>query len=140
VRYPEELMAGSGEGKSYMDEATKAIIAYASLIIGLPLFVAKIVWFIPSAVSGRILSRIATRLDKVVEASFEGLISILIACLLFDHLLFHITLAVPIILITVNALWEWSKDETVGVWPASVAMAVGFYYYPRLFELLANNS
>jgi hypothetical protein len=123
-----------------MGETTKAIIAYSSLIIGLPLLMAKIVWFIPGMISGSLLCRIATRLDTVVEASFQGLISILCACLFFDHLEFHITKAVPIILIAVNALWEWSRGEPLRVWPASIAMGAGFYYYPRLLQMLANYS
>lgn len=35
-----------------MDETTRMIIAYAALLMGLPILAAKIVWFVPGAVAG----------------------------------------------------------------------------------------
>ncbi len=119
-----------------MDEATRSIIAYAGLISGLPLIVAKTIWFVPSLISAKILSKMATRLDKVVGASVEGFIAIFFACIFVNHLIFHINWAVPIILIVINAFWEWTKNESLRVWPASLAMLVGFLLYPSLLELV----
>ena len=119
-----------------MDDATRMIIAYAGVISGLPLIVAKTIWFVPAIISSKIMPKIATRLDRVVGASIEGFLAILIACLVFDQLIFRITPAVPIILIIINALWEWTKEESLRVWPSSIAIIAGFFLYPSFLELL----
>src|SRR5574340_684396 len=121
-----------------MDESIKITIAYAELVLGLPLLIAKIVWLIPSAILTKILARMADRMDQIIDGAIEGFISILSACLLFDHLQLEVVLAVPIILIIVNSLWDWSKEEFFRAWSSTAGIIAGVFLYPIVFGYFAD--
>jgi hypothetical protein len=119
-----------------MDETTRMIIAYATLLFGLPMLAAKIVWFIPSIISSRPLTQIAGRLDQFTDAVVEGFISLLLACLIFQYLTLKIAWGVPIILIAVNSIWSHLNEQAVGVWPSMAGIIIGFFLYPKCLLLL----
>lgn len=113
-----------------MDESTRIIIAYAELVLGFPLLVAKIIWFVPSVFFAKILGMIAGRMDEILDAAVEGFISILSACLVFDRLQLQTVWAVPVTLIVVNCLWGWAKGEDFRSWSAALGIVGGFWLYP----------
>jgi hypothetical protein len=113
-----------------MDESTRIIIAYAELVLGFPLLVAKIIWFVPSVISAKALGMIAGRMDQILDAAVEGFISILSACLVFDHFQLQTVWAVPVTLIIINCLWGWFKEEDFRSWSAALGIISGFWLYP----------
>ncbi len=121
-----------------MDETMRIIIAYAELVFGFPLLVAKIIWFVPSVILTKILVKIAGRVDQIVDAAVEGFIAILLACLVFDRLGLKIVWAVPLILIVVNALWDWAKDESFRAWSFTAGIILGFIIYPLVVASLVD--
>ena len=60
------------KGVSQMEESTRIIIAYAVVIIGVPLFFARICWFIPGVILAKVLSFVATGLDQILNRAVEG--------------------------------------------------------------------
>lgn len=113
-----------------MDESTKMIIAYAGLVSGFPLLVAKIIWFVPSVILAKVLGMIAGRMDQIVDAAIEGFIAILSAGLAFDHFRLQTAWAVPVTLIIVNCLWGWAKEEAFRGWSSAVGVMLGFLLCP----------
>jgi hypothetical protein len=116
-----------------MDEATRTIIAYAALFMGLPVLAAKIVWFIPGAVAALLFSHIAEGFDTFMDAVIEGFISLTFACILFQHLNVPVVWKVPLILIIVSSLWRFTKPEIFSVFPSIAGIIAGFYLYPRVW-------
>jgi hypothetical protein len=116
-----------------MDEATRIIIAYAALLIGLPTLAAKIVWFVPGAVAGVILSHIVKGLDTLMGAVMEGFISLLFACLIFEHFQIPVVWKIPMILIIISFLWNGSKEQTLNAFPSVAGIIAGFYFYPKVW-------
>jgi hypothetical protein len=116
-----------------MDETTKLIIAYAATLSGIPILAAKILWLVPGAISSTILVPISRRLDQIAGELFAGFISLLLACLLFEHLGLTVAFKVPIILIIVNTFW---KPETFQAVPFTVGAVTGFVFYPKVVLLL----
>jgi hypothetical protein len=122
-----------------MNESTRVIIAYATLLFGIPMLAAKMVWLIPSAISARTLPRIAGRLDRFTDAAIEGFISLLLSCLMFEHLELQIAWAVPVLLIIVNLFWNWANEESFFAWPSMAGIIAGFFLYPKVLPLLPIN-
>ena len=116
-----------------MDETTRMIIAYSILLLGLPILAAKITWFVPGSISAVVLVQISHRLDKFTDALVEGFISILFACLVFEHLNIQIAWAIPIILIIVTSLLNRVAEESFNALPSIVGIMVGFFLYPKVF-------
>ena len=116
-----------------MDESTRIIVAYAELVLGFPLLLAKIVWFIPSVIFAKALGMIAGRMDQILDAAVEGFISILSTRLIFDYFLLQTAWAVPLSLIIVNCLWGWIKEEEFRSWSATFGIISGFLLYPVFF-------
>jgi hypothetical protein len=116
-----------------MDETTRMIIAYAALLLGLPTLAAKIVWFVPGAVAGVILSHVVKGLDTLMGAVIEGFISLLFACLLFEHLQIPVVWKIPMILIIVSFLWNCSKAQAFNAFPSMAGIVTGFYLYPKFW-------
>lgn len=121
-----------------MNETVKTIIAYAGLVCGIPLLVAKLIWYVPSAVLAKVLAKIADRLDHIIDAAIEGLISILLACLIFDQLRVPIRWVIPGILIAVTVLWESGKEEAYRVGTAIIGILVGYFLYPGVLRYLVD--
>ena len=119
-----------------MDEATKTIFAYATLLFGLPILAAKIAWFIPGSISALVLTQIAHRLDKFTDALVEGFISLLFTCLVFEHLNIQIVQAVPIILIIVTSYWNRDEERAFSALPSIIGIIVGFFLYPKVFPAI----
>ena len=122
-----------------MDETTRGIIAYAAVLFGIPLLAAKVVWFIPSAISAKPLTLIAGRLDEFADGFIEGFLSVLLACLLFERLGLPIAWAVPCVLITARMFWNWANSGSFSVWPSLVGIIAGFFLYPKVLPLLPAN-
>jgi hypothetical protein len=122
-----------------MDEATRMIIAYTLLLLGIPILAAKIIWFIPGVLSGKILMQIAYRLDQIADDAVEGFISLILACLVFEQMQLQVVSAVPIILIIVNSIWNWVKEEAFKAYPFMAGIVVGFFNYPKVLPLLQMN-
>ncbi len=116
-----------------MDETTKLIIAYATMLTGIPIIAAKMLWFVPGSISNRLLVHIARGLDEISDDAVAGFISLLLACLLFEHLGLKIVLKIPIILIIVNAAWKKETSHAVSFMVGAIA---GFALYPRVLPLL----
>ncbi len=121
-----------------MDESMRIIIAYAELVVGFPLLLAKIVWFVPSAILTGVLAKVACRMDQIVDAAIEGFIAILVACLVFDRLHLHAAWAVPLIMIVVQALWDWTKEEHFRALSSALGIVSGFLLYPAVLEYLVD--
>ena len=122
-----------------MNETIRTISAYAILFLGIPLIAAKIIWFIPSAISAKLLAQIAGRLDQFTDAVIEGLISLLFACLVFTYLTLPIVWEVPFILIIVITLWSLAREETFKILPSITGIIAGFFLYPKVFLFLSIN-
>jgi hypothetical protein len=116
-----------------MDETTRMIIAYAALFMGLPVLAAKIVWFVPGAVAAVIFSHIAEGLDTFIDAAIEGFISLMFACLLFEHLNVPVVWKIPMIMIIVSSLWSFTKSEVFIVFPSIAGIIAGFFLYPKVW-------
>lgn len=115
-----------------MDESTRMIIAYATLLVGFPMLAAKVIWWIPGAVASMILAQIAGRLDEFTNAAIEGFISFLLAGQLFDHLQLHVLWGIPLVLIVVTLFWSFIRPASCGAFPAVLGIIAGFFLYPRM--------
>jgi hypothetical protein len=114
-----------------MGEATRTIIAYAALLMGLPMLAARIVWFVPGAVAALILAPMVTGLDRFISAVAEGFLALVFACLLFEHLGLEVAWKIPVILITVKFLWNCTQSEILNAFPSIVGIVAGFFLYPE---------
>jgi hypothetical protein len=115
-----------------MDEDTRMIIAYAILLVGFPMLVAKLIWCIPGAVASMVLAHIAGRLDQFTNAAIEGFISFLLAYQLFQHLQLHAVWGIPLALIVVTLFWSFIRPVSCGVLPSVLGIIAGFFLYPRM--------
>jgi hypothetical protein len=118
-----------------MDETTKLIIAYATMLTGIPIIAAKMLWFVPGSISNRLLVHISRGLDEISDDAIAGFISLLLACLLFEHLGLKIVYKIPLILIVVNAVW---KKETYHVVSFMAGAIAGFVLYPKVLPHLSS--
>lgn len=121
-----------------MDETIRTIIAYTELAIGIPLFIAKVIWLIPSIVLTKFLIKISHRRNQLINASVEGFIAILLACQIFDHYNIQIAWVIPIVLMIVHSIWNWGKEEKFITWASRVGITVGFLLYPGGFDSIVN--
>jgi hypothetical protein len=115
-----------------MDEKASMIIAYSTMLFGLPILAAKITWFVPGSILAVVLAQVSQRLDKFIDAVVEGFISLLFACLVFEHLNIQIASAVPITLIMVNLFWNGINEGFFNALPSMVGIIVGFLLYPKV--------
>ena len=122
-----------------MNETIRMIAAYAILFLGIPMLAAKIIWFVPGAISGKLLAQIAGRLDQFTDAIIEGFISLLLACMIFTYLTLPIVWQVPVILIIVISLWSLAKEETFKILPSIAGIIAGFFLYPEVLLYLSVN-
>lgn|GEM_PF-2767296 len=113
-----------------MEESTRTLIAYASLLIGFPIIAAKLVWCIPSAIATPVLTRIAGGLDLFVDATAEGFISFLLTRQLFELLQLSVVWQVPLTLILVIWLQTHFRQGNVGALPYVLGIIVGILFYP----------
>lgn len=120
-----------------MDETMKMIIGYGALLAGLPLLTAKILWFVPGAILGAILAKIVNRLDRVTCAAIEGFLAILLTCLFFKYFDLPLVWEVPLLLIAVNSIWNWAKEEAFTAWSADAGILIGFIFYPGVRGFLS---
>jgi hypothetical protein len=118
-----------------MEETTKIIIAYAVVLTGIPIIAARILWFVPGALSSKILVNISSRLDEISDEAIAGFISLLLACLLFEHLGLKIVYKIPLILVVVNAVW---KKEMYHVMSFMVGAIAGFVLHPKVLPHLSS--
>lgn len=121
-----------------MEESTRLIVAYAILIIGIPLLIARLIWFIPGVILNKALSNIVQGMDQILDAAVEGFIAILLACVVFDWLKLQIAAGVPIILFIINSLWDWAKESAYKVWSSALGIIAGFILHRHVMLLLAN--
>lgn len=120
-----------------MDESTRMIIAYGTLLFGIPLLTAKVLWFIPGVISAPVFSQIANQLDWFVNAVIEGFIALLVACLVFDHFNLPVVRQIPITLIVVTLLWSRSGSGAWSALPSILGIIVGFLFYPKVMLFFA---
>jgi hypothetical protein len=113
-----------------MDESARTIIAYASLLFGFPMIAAKVIWFVPGAIAALTLTRIIGRLDLFANAIAEGLISFLLTRQIFEHLSLPVVWEVPLILIMVTSLWNYSKPDGFRAFPSVFGIIAGILFYP----------
>jgi hypothetical protein len=124
------------KGGADMDEATRMIAAYATVLLGLPILAAKVAWFVPGSISALVLAQVSDRLDKFIDALVKGFISLLFACLVFEHFDIRIEWAVPIILTIVTSFWNWVNDGPYKVFPAMAGILIGFILYPKVLPTI----
>lgn len=117
-----------------MDETMRMMIAYGELVLGFPLLAAKIIWFVPGVILAKVFDRIARRSDHIVDGAIEGFIAIIMTCLVFDHFNIQLAWAVPLILIVVNSLWNWSRGEAFRAGSSIVGILGGFSLYPLVLQ------
>jgi hypothetical protein len=132
----QEIVKNTRKGGVDMGEATRMILAYTTLLLGLPILAAKIAWFVPGSISSVVLSQVSQRLDEFIDALLEGFISLLFACLVFEHLSIQIAGAVPIILTIVTSFWNWVNDGPFNVLPSMVGIMIGFVLYPKVLPTI----
>jgi len=132
----EVIMENPRNGGADMDEATRMIVAYATLLLGLPILAAKIAWFVPGSISAVVLAQVSGRLDKFIDALVKGFISLLVACLVFEHLSIRIEWAVPIILTIVTSFWNWVNDGPFGALPSVAGIMIGYILYPKVLPTI----
>jgi hypothetical protein len=120
-----------------MDETTRMILAYIILALGFPMLAAKIIWFVPGAISTKMLAQVASRLDQFTDEAIEGFISVQLACLVFEQMGIQLVWKVPFTLIVVTSMWNWAKDNTFKIWPAMAGILSGFVFYPKVSLFLS---
>jgi hypothetical protein len=113
-----------------MDESTRMIIAYASVLFGFPIIAAKVLWCVPGAIAALVLTRIAGQLDLFVDAIAEGFISFLLTRQIFELLKLPVVWAVPMILIMITSLWNYPKPEGFRAFPSVLGIISGILLYP----------
>jgi hypothetical protein len=113
-----------------MEETLRFFFAYAELAIGIPIMIAKLIWFIPSIILTKFLIKISRRRNQLVSASAEGFIAILLACQIFEHYHIQIAWTIPVILILVRAVWHWGEEDSFGKLASTASMIAGFLLYP----------
>jgi hypothetical protein len=113
------------------------IMAYTIMGLGLPMVAAKIIWFVPGAISTRMLSQVALRLDEVTDAVIEGFLALQLATFAFDRMGIPIIWKVPLTLIVVTYLWNWVTDQGFKTGPAAVGIIIGFLSYPKVSLFLS---
>jgi len=121
-----------------MDETTKMIMAYSIVLLGLPMLAARIVWCLPGAVSTRILSHLARRLDQFADAAIEGFIALQLACLTFEKMGVQPGWKVPLILMAVTFIWNWFMNDLSTTWPSIAGILIGFVSYPKVSLFLSS--
>jgi hypothetical protein len=112
------------------------IIAYTTLLFGIPLIAARILWVVPGSISTKALAQIAGRLDEFTDAVIEGFIALLLAGLVFELLKLPVVWKVPVVLIIVSFLWNWLQGNTSHAWAFTMGIAAGFFLYPRVSPFL----
>jgi hypothetical protein len=120
-----------------MDESTRMIIAYGTLLFGIPLLAAKVLWFIPGAISAPVFSHIAHQLDQFINAAIEGFIALLVACLVFNHFHLPVVWKMPITLIIVTSFWNMAGGRAWSALPSILGIVAGFFLYPKAMPFLA---
>mgnify|MGYP001266240249 CR=1 FL=1 len=121
-----------------MDESTKMFIAYGSLVLGIPLIAAKLLWCVPASITASVFTRVAGRLDVFMDALAEGFLSFLLSRQSFELLQLTVTWQVPLILILVTWLWNYLRPEGLRLFPsvlgivAGIVLCPGGLVYPRL--------
>jgi hypothetical protein len=117
-----------------MEESTKILIAYASLLFGMPMMAAKLLWCVPGTITTPVFSRIAGRLDVFVDAIVEGFLSFLLTRQLFE--MFHLSLVwqVPLILILVTWFWSSWRADGLRAFPSVLGIVVGIILCPGELE------
>jgi hypothetical protein len=113
-----------------MDESTRTIIAYASLLLGFPMIAAKVIWFVPGIVAALVLPRIAGQLDLFANEIAEGFISFLLTRQIFEHLMLPVVWEVPLILILITSLWYYPKPDGFKAFPSVLGIVAGILLYP----------
>jgi hypothetical protein len=113
------------------------IMAYAIVGMGLPMLAAKIIWLVPGAISTRMLSQVALRLDEVTDAVIEGFLALQLAAVAFDRMGIQIIWKVPLTLILVTFLWNRITDQSFKTWPAATGILIGFASYPKVSLFLS---
>jgi hypothetical protein len=113
-----------------MDESTRTIIAYGLLLVGFPMIAARIIWCVPGAIAALLLTRIAGRLDLFVDAIAEGFISFLLTRQIFENLMLPVVWEVPLILIMITSLWNYSKPEAFKAVPSVLGIIAAIVFYP----------
>ena len=97
-------------------------------------YLAKVLWFVPGAISSKMLVPISQQLDQMAYELCEGFLALVLACFLFDHLGLQIVMKIPIILILVHLVWKWELYQTVAF---MVGAITGFLHYPKVVPLIA---
>ena len=113
-----------------MDESTRTIIAYALLLLGFPMIAAKVIWFVPGAITALVLPRIAGQLDLFADEIAEGFLSFLLTRQIFEHLMLPVVWEVPLILILITSLWYYPKPDGFKAFPSVLGIVAGILLYP----------
>lgn len=120
-----------------MDDTTRLVIAYAILLLGIPLMAAKIIWAIPGTVTGIVFEQIIGGLRKVTTAVAEGFLSLLLTCLVFEYLNIPVVIAVPAVLIILHIIWyEFVSQTEMNSLPSVAGIVIGFLVYPKVLTFL----
>ncbi|MHB8770779.1 MAG: hypothetical protein ACYC7J_07285 [Syntrophales bacterium] len=113
-----------------MEESTKLLFAYFSLLIGFPLIAAKALWCVPGALTAPVFTRIAGRLDMFVADIAEGFLSFLLARQIFEQLYLSVVWQVPLILILVTWFWNCSRPDGLRAFPSVLGIIAGIVLCP----------
>jgi len=113
-----------------MDEPSRTIIAYALLLVGFPMIAARALWCIPGAIAALVLTRIAGRLDLFVDEIAEGFLSFLLTRQIFELMTLPVVWEIPLILIMITSLWNYSKPEAFKAFPSVLGIMAGIVMYP----------
>ncbi len=124
-------------GTGTMDESTRILIAYGTLLFGIPLLTARILWFVPGAISAPVFSCIAHQLDEFINAMIEGFIALLVTCLVFEHFHLPVVWKIPINLIIVTSFWNMAGGRAWSALPSIIGIIAGFFLYPKVMLFLA---
>lgn len=112
-----------------MEETIRLFFAYAELIIGIPLILAKLILLVPSFILTKLLLKTNNH-HGFVNSSVEGFIAILLTCQIFDHYEIQIAWTVPVILIFVRSIWHRGEEQGIGRVASIIGVIVGFLLYP----------
>lgn len=95
-----------------MAEILKVFIAYALLVFGAPIAVSALFGFI------------FARLPDLISETMEGIISTILALLMFHYLSVKITIFIPIVLLAITSLWLSQRKEYKAILWQSIGITI----------------
>lgn len=104
----------------------KEIIAYILVIFGLPLLIGSVIWFVPGVLLAVTIGKKHDKLESMISAFGEGIISSVVGMLIFHWLNATPLWMVLILLSIVVIVWNGARKESFLNFPEIAGIVLGF--------------